>query len=819
MADLAQILRTLGETKGFQAAVLTTYNVSFRFFEHVVLPRLRGVGCQHVLLLVDAARLSEAANDPDSRPQLAGKLYSVVPIAVPGAFHPKLVLQLGKDAARVWVGSHNLTMAGFNHNREVTTAGSSRSEGWARAVAQQAWIGVKTWLPDDPVAAQAASAVERLAPWVTDTPEPSPDGLELLFSTATTPLWTQIGSRLPVNVDRVTLVGPFFDDRLELVHTVARDLAPREIVIGIVPEQAKFPSSRRHELPASVRVVHAHPLLPTGTPPYLHAKALLVEKGETAVLVTGSANPSAPAFLGGERANCEAVMVQHVRVGADPLGLHRLRDAPSLTEDDWSTLPLRIEADPARASAPCLLGIAEADEIRLPTAVAEVTAVRFLGESDVDLGTKPFPGWLAVVSPPESVPLDAIRWLDLLRDDLLVARVLVHHPRALKRLSRTAADQRLTEVLHSLETDQPAFAKLFDLLEPLLDEPIAARVVGRRAGDRAVKSVTHFGSGGADAQEAAARTEELYGTEGSLAEVMLFLHHRLGASESRVDRSEEELIDDDDERLVATMSAVRDVDGRELVRGRFDRTVKKLRKHLTFRTREEASASAHASIARLAAVLGVANATVRRTPPRPWQRLEHLRLASAVALRGLLTDGVAAAMFRLDLAKARAKVGERAEEVRMTPVLLAWLCCELRIAPPGPRRAGPLGSRTAELTDRAVWVALFPVLDEDHWARLLDTVLASDSSTEAQDWYDAARASAVHLKSVMNDPRAWLSNRERGEPGDLAWFGGDVLRVVQSDIGGPRQLRRVQWPEPGKPDATRTPENGRLLLPEAWAGA
>lgn len=242
---------------------------------------------------------------------------------------------------------------------------------------------------------------------------------------------------------------------------------------------------------------------------------------------------------------------------------------------------------------------------------------------------------------------------------------------------------------------------------------------------------------------------------------------------------------------------------------------KKLRKTLTLGPSEQPPTNAHDRMTKLAAVLGVANATVRRTPPQPWQRLDHLRLAGTTALRNLLLDGVAAAMVRRDLIYARSQVGNRAEELRITPVLLAWLCCELRIQPPGPPRRTRFGAEK-DLTDRAVWIALFPTLDRDQWSRLLDMVISSDSSTEACDWYDAAMASAAHLRSVLKHPENYRSNRARAEPGDLVLFGRDTLRVVQSDIGGPRQTRRVRWLELGDASASRQFDRGALLLPTAW---
>jgi hypothetical protein len=818
VADPSRLLRSLGETKGSRAAVLTSYNVSFRFFEHVVLPRLRGVGCQHVLLLLDAARFSEVAHDPELRPQLAGTLYTVIPVTVPGAFHPKLLMQVGEKGGRLWVGSHNLTMAGFNHNREVTTAVDARLDEEAQAIMVNAWRSVREWLPPSAVAEEAAEAVERLAPWLVRSVGSDRGARVLLSSTPQRPLWPHLRRLLPSRAERVTVVGPFFDNQLEFLDVVLRDLSPAELLVGLLPGQTQFPSARRALLPPHVRFVHAGILLGNGTP-YLHAKAMLVESTTQSVLVVGSANPSAPAFLGGLHPNCEAVVVHQVDRESDVLGLRDLQGAPTLADSDWEKLPAQIQPDPGSPGVPVRLGAAFRGEIELDEPVEEVEHIRFVGEDQELLGASSHQGRCAKVSPPQGTTLEEVRWLELVRGEGLVARVLVHHRRLLRRLCRTGAEQKLTEVLHTLETLHPDWVDLLGLIDPLLDEPLQTRRVNARASVSEWRG-THFGSGGAEAMVRSEASEALYGTEGPLGEVMLYLHHRLGVTVDGLDQSEEDLVDSEDEALLEVSVPEPNLDERERIRGRFDRLTRKLARKLTVGQGSGPSVPVHERMAFLAAVLGVAHATIRRTPPRPRQRLEHLRLAPVGALERLLCDGVAAALVRRDLWQTAQQLGPEAEEVRIIPVLLAWLCCELRRWPPGSsqhggRRRRP-GHDEADLTHRALWLALMPTLDGGQWDRLLGLVMLSDSDPEALDWYEGAQRSAEHLRSVMAEPERYLVRTGRGQPGDLVLFGRDTLRVLQKDIGGPADARRLVWPEPGKPAASKQLDRGHLLLPAAW---
>ena len=57
--------------------------------------------------------------DPDEVLR-AGRDYTLVPVHMRGSFHPKLIVVLGKLKGALFVGSHNMTLAGFGLNDELT---------------------------------------------------------------------------------------------------------------------------------------------------------------------------------------------------------------------------------------------------------------------------------------------------------------------------------------------------------------------------------------------------------------------------------------------------------------------------------------------------------------------------------------------------------------------------------------------------------------------------------------------------------------------------------------------------------------------------
>lgn len=810
MPEHARLIRAIGSKKTMRAAVITTYNASFPFFEHVVLRRLQSAGCRHIVVFMDARQLRQAVATDDRRPRLAGVEYTLIPVRYPGTFHPKVLLQVGESYGRVWVGSHNLTLAGFNHNAEATTYAAMRQDADAKQLVLQAWQAIRAWGAETSDAAEALEQVEHVAPWLAEPPSASRD--QVLASNRSQPLWPQIEPHLPPHIERILLTGPLFDQKLAFVQTLVQRAPSAELVIGLDPKDVVFPAAAADDLPATVRLVHARPAVPPHhESSYVHAKAMLIEGRQESILVSGSANPSAPAFLDHRSGNADAITLRRLKRGADPLNLHALLTASALTADDLQQIS-NLERPEQGASGPPVWTVSlTGHQLALPSDLPTFDTAHFIGES----GTA-FDANSTAIQPTDVQQWPRVRWVQLTQDGDVVAMLMVHHRRRLARLARTREDLRLTDALRSLETRIPDLASVLALLDPILDQPTQRRA---RQVQRTQKTTSAgIDSGGADAPPSLEDLEELYGTDGDLAEVMLYVHHRLGAQVDPLQVSEEEVISSEADNLVAPVRWVPPIDVREQVRHRFHRIHTKLATVL-HKPRFEAESQAHARMAKLSATLGLANATIRRTPPEPRQTHDHLRLVSTQDLGALLYDGVAAAYFNHDLRSAAKTLGRFAEEVRSIPPLLAWLCYELGMRPPKPAPRYASHLKDDDLTDRAVWVTLFPSLDKDHWNRLTETVLATSASDDALGWLRSTRRWTRHIRRIRNEPTDHLERRQKPMPGDLVMKGSGkhaVLRVVREEVGGPKQTRRVSWPLPGDPYNSALFDNAVLLRPVVW---
>ena len=134
-------------------------------------------------MLADARQCAVSLADSFSRPRRAGAEYTLVPLRSTGAFHPKILLLVGKSKGLLCVGSHNLTLTGFGHNRELTNRieFNAKSDQAAVATAQAVWQAVTNWLQSQhdylPAAAiEAVLSLKNHAPWLEGSSD-APRGL------------------------------------------------------------------------------------------------------------------------------------------------------------------------------------------------------------------------------------------------------------------------------------------------------------------------------------------------------------------------------------------------------------------------------------------------------------------------------------------------------------------------------------------------------------------------------------------------------------------------------------------------------------------
>lgn len=112
-----RIIDEISNSKGYSIALLTTFNFEISYFERAILNALYDKNIKNIELFVDADELEHAVSE--SIDNNLNKKYIASPIRINSAFHPKVVLLLGKEKAKLIVASANIKTSGYTLNNEV----------------------------------------------------------------------------------------------------------------------------------------------------------------------------------------------------------------------------------------------------------------------------------------------------------------------------------------------------------------------------------------------------------------------------------------------------------------------------------------------------------------------------------------------------------------------------------------------------------------------------------------------------------------------------------------------------------------------------
>jgi len=341
--------------KGFHTTVMTTFGIDFDAYETVVLPRLQGSGCHNNIVLSDAGMLTYALDGGSALPAAAGRQYSVVGAQVGGrgVFHPKIVLQVGRQQARLFVGSANISASGLGGNLEVVgRLNCNRGDSGERRIIAAAWHYLERHLDREQSAvSHQIEWMRTRAGWLLDTPPAEgpvtlTDGTLAAFQSDGGA--ASIGSRFAdlvggEPVDRLVVISPYWDEELTALSHLAARLNPREVVIFIDTTSTFFPGMALSVLP-NARILD---LRQFAQQRFVHAKAIVAQTQDWDHLLYGSANCTLAALGTSDWQgwNAEACLYRRLAPGAaiDTLRLTELVEhAPAL---DPHALPAYVRAE------------------------------------------------------------------------------------------------------------------------------------------------------------------------------------------------------------------------------------------------------------------------------------------------------------------------------------------------------------------------------------------------------------------------------------------------------------------------------------------
>lgn len=832
------LLEHISET-GFRSSVFTTYSCYFPFYEEVVLRRLMAAGCVHNVLLVDATRCAEAFAVDELRPRRAGRDYTLIPVKVGGAFHPKLFLRFGKSKGSLLVGSHNVTLSGFGLNDEITSI--FRLEGSALrasgAVFRQALDYIGQFIPARlPDVAEAFDGVRLGIPWLDGPLGVGSQERQLLTeSGASDDLWSQVAPLVPNDVKTAFVGGPFFDPSLAMVRRLQREVRPKRLVIGIDPSSAEIDPIEADKLVdvewVNIAGVPQIPQRREGASRHLHAKVFWFSGSDEELLVTGSANPSVAAFFASpDVRNAEAVVADRTQGAADRIRLDALLAAPVVTPDEWRDVAIRRDLaskksaeEPRRIliATPTSTGFTAQDSLDVGLVLDAI------GDQDALLGTVVALGG-GIIEANESIR-DAVRYLEA-RSGASHMLVVIHRTEDIARNIGGDTRKALRHALGALEEDPTQLDALLKLTEKVIfDSGDVVRSAPLRSGDSGNADREEFSAPASLALEAAGRKNSVARkrslASGDIVVLLDALMRRLGeglSSGAPRPRNEEEGIGADDENGGDLVPEAADLEVlAKACRGKVRRLVKRMVGQLEL---AKQSANARRGIVQLAAVLGVIR-TLRIIEQRPEWRRARQELVDRDDEWSLFQDAVIAIVWGADALAALAVAeadGEGFAELSMVIGLLAWLAWDVETdIPVASRRVEFEESEEDQWYAVQLLAALGPWLVDDSSAQ---AILQESLSRTPRSRIDGERWLQRHLDALETLQMVSASPESVGKPGRAAGAGDLVVlgdgelprvRVALAVVGGGSD-GKVTIFDPEAKDGTRHFMASRVLtLP--WA--
>ncbi len=480
---------------GYEASLITTFNATLPFYEEVLLRKLVGSGCRHNVVLMDRSQCSVSWRSEATRPRLAGHAYTLLPIAAPGAFHPKLCILVGPKKASVLIGSHNLTLSGFGYNREITNwieiAGAKDSEG--AALLSDAWSMTRQWIEmergktSDALIEAALSLAKFIEPLASKV-KPSADVFALTHTPFGLPLLDQISNKISASVRRISVIGAFFDKELALVGELTRRWPTAEVVVGIDPQSVQLLAK---PVSSGARYVDTRHMWPVEKG-YLHAKAIYFDCGdENSAFVSGSANPSRPAWIGpATSSNVEAVLLRigaGAREAAAGIGLDRIFGLAEVDPGvfdaivERSSTEVRLSESP---SAPMWTGTAcsETGKIQISCRGTKPTIDRvdlFCGDMQLVETVKCYQKAGEELIGITTGGVDRVRSCLLYSGDLIVARAMIHHPQIISALAQSTRQHQIRAALSGLGSGEGDISKVIASVERVIFSEEAFQEVQR----------------------------------------------------------------------------------------------------------------------------------------------------------------------------------------------------------------------------------------------------------------------------------------------------------------------------------------------------
>tara|TARA_R110002051_G_scaffold218896_1_gene282750 strand:- start:11343 stop:14045 length:2703 start_codon:yes stop_codon:yes gene_type:complete len=306
--ERSNILELIGTGKNkYHSCVITSYSIDLAFFEQLILPRLRGAGITNINLFVDAGMLEKyLASHLGNSPQKIKANYSITPVHLSGAFHPKMIFLAGKSKGYLSVGSGNITSSGLLYNDEIWSSFyTSKERVDAHPIFKSAWQYILSLSSSHCLGINLTKIdwIQQHSQWVQslkNIKEVTSTKKEVTYNLSYTQkdysLFMDVISKLAKKPNSIKIIAPYYNKSGAFLQKLIDDLDPFEMHCVVDTTNGILPvdfNSNRCQFSDWSDVIKSNT---TKSIQRLHAKIIQLEYDAETIFILGSANATLEAY-------------------------------------------------------------------------------------------------------------------------------------------------------------------------------------------------------------------------------------------------------------------------------------------------------------------------------------------------------------------------------------------------------------------------------------------------------------------------------------------------------------------------------------------
>lgn len=310
------ILDEINSFKRCEVALLTTFNFDISFFDRSLLSMFYS-NRTRVCIFADAKQFQESINN-DQHSKNIGKYYFVQPFRMEKTFHPKLILLLAKNRAKLIVASANLTYSSYYSNNEIFQSFSYDEENTEYLAlfirAFKFFVNISNESNSNYIKEQIDYCKEKYPFLLAEETNRGP----LLLTSYNESIISQTLRNINDDIKEITVATPFYDEELGALSYLKKRYKEAKINLYIQDYHSTFPKEKySDDLISTVNVFESVNNNEHKQKQFYHGKVFCFRTANKEYVLYGSPNFSISALINSYKngGNLEAAILDQGNIG------------------------------------------------------------------------------------------------------------------------------------------------------------------------------------------------------------------------------------------------------------------------------------------------------------------------------------------------------------------------------------------------------------------------------------------------------------------------------------------------------------------------